>query len=152
MNKLEEMLIRHEGDDPKAYTDSKGIWSLGIGRNLESPGLSKHEIITIFQQIELPENLRLFLLDNDIQTVTNQLESSYPWFRDLEGARRDAVIDLCFNLGINRFRGFVEMIKAFERQDYETAANECLDSQAGRELPDRYGELSQMIKTGEYQD
>jgi len=148
---LEKMLIRHEGDKPKAYKDSRGIWTAFIGRNLEANGLTKHEIITIFQQIELPENLRLFLLDNDIKNTINELTSRYHWFRKLEGARRDAVIDMCFNLGINKFHGFHDMRYAFERGDYEDAAKECLDSDAARELKSRYTELANMIKTGEYQ-
>jgi len=42
--KLRALLIKHEGIEKHVYTDSLGIFTIGIGRNLEAKGVSPDEI------------------------------------------------------------------------------------------------------------
>ena len=92
MAKLIEMIKRHEGVKKYVYEDSLGIKTIGVGRNLESMGLTSKEID--------------FLLMNDLERVITELERNFDWFSDLDNARRDAMIDICFNLGITRLLTF----------------------------------------------
>ena len=135
MSKLEEMLIRHEGKRSLPYECSAGKISVGVGRNLEDNPLTDDEI--------------MYLLRNDIVRSETEL-NRYSWFRMMDDARRDACINLVFNLGLTRFRQFKRMIKAFEDRDYERAADELLDSKYAFQVGQRAKELSDIIRTGKY--
>ena len=144
MEKLIEMLKRHEGEVKTngrhvAYKCPAGYWTLGIGRNIDPEngvGLSEEEVN--------------FLLQNDLERCEAELNAEYVWFRTLEGARRDAILDIFFNLGATRFRGFKNAIAAMDEQDYDKAAVEFMDSRWAKQVGGRALELTDMIKAGSY--
>ena len=144
MKKLLEMLKRHEGEVVTngrhvAYKCSAGYWSLGIGRNIDPNGgigLSQEEVD--------------MLLENDIARVIKELASEYTWFNDLDDVRKDAMIDISFNLGATRLRGFQRALAAMEKGNYREASTEFLDSKWRRDVGGRALELADMIATGEY--
>jgi lysozyme len=144
MKKLLEMLKRHEGEVVTngrhvAYKCPSGYWSLGIGRNIDPNGgigLSQEEVD--------------MLLENDIARVIKELASEYTWFNDLDDVRKDAMIDISFNLGATRLRGFRRALAAMEKGNYKEASTEFLDSKWKRDVGGRALELSDMIATGEY--
>ena len=136
---LLEMLKRHEGVEHHIYRCSAGFWTLGAGRNVDPQGglgLSDDEVD--------------YLLENDIKRVIKELSSEYPWFNSLDDVRKDAMIDISFNLGATRFRGFRRALAAMEVADYTTAAKEFLDSKWSRDVKGRATELCYMIETGNY--
>ena len=144
MEKLLEMLKRHEGEVKTngrhlAYKCSAGYWTLGIGRNVDPNG-----------GIGLSDDEVDYLLENDIERVIKELSSEYPWFNSLDDVRKDAMIDISFNLGATRLRGFKKALAAMEVADYDLAAKEFLDSKWSRDVKGRAHELASMIATGEY--
>lgn len=143
MSRLTKMLARHEGTETHAYKCSVGKTTIGVGRNIDPDGglgLSQWEIE--------------FLLQNDIERVEEELYNHFPeWLEDegLDFVRLDAMIDICFNLGLTRFLGFKKALAAMEANDYELAADEFMDSRWARQVGSRAVELAEMIRTGEYQ-
>ena len=146
MEDLIEMLKRHEGEVVTngrhvLYKCSAGYWTLGIGRNVDvngGLGLSDEEVD--------------FLLENDIARVIKELSLEYSWFNDLDDVRRDAMIDISFNLGATKLRKFVLALDAMAKADYKSASEEFLDSDWSRTVKGRSLELASMIATGEYPD
>ena len=146
MEDLIEMLKRHEGEVVTngrhlIYKCSAGYWTLGIGRNVDvngGLGLSDDEVD--------------YLLENDIARVIKELSLAYSWFNDLDDVRRDAMIDISFNLGATKLRKFVRALDAMEKADYKSASKEFLDSDWSRTVKGRSIELAKMIATGEYSE
>ena len=136
--KLLEMLKRHEGVESHVYRCSAGYETIGVGRNISKSGLG------------LSDDEVDYLLENDIVRVIKELSSEYPWFRGLDDVRKDAMIDISFNLGATRLRGFKRALAAMEVADYTTAAKEFLDSKWSRDVKGRATELCYMIETGNY--
>ena len=133
------MLRRHEGVESHAYTDSVGKITIGVGRNIDPNqglGLTNEEIN--------------FLLYNDIDRVEHELAANFEWFLELNDARYDAMINICFNLGLPRMLKFKKALAAMEGEDYKLAAIEWLDSRWADQVGQRAIELSLMIETGEY--
>ena len=91
-----------------------------------------------------------FLLEKDIERVIKELSTEYAWFSDLDQTRKDAMIDISFNLGATKLRKFVLALDAMEKADYKTAAEEFLDSDWSRTVKGRSVELASMIATGDY--
>jgi len=138
MEKLLEMLKRHEGVRSTVYLCSAGYETIGVGRNISESGIG------------LSEDEVDYLLENDIARVIKELSSEYAWFNDLDDVRKDAMIDISFNLGATRLRGFKKALAAMEVADYDLAAKEFLDSKWSRDVKGRAHELASMIATGEY--
>jgi lysozyme len=146
MQNLIEMLKRHEGEVVTngrhlIYKCPAGHWTIGIGRNVDvngGLGLSDAEVD--------------FLLEGDIARVIKELSTEYRWFSDLDDVRKDAMIDISFNLGATKLRKFVLALDAMERADYKTASEEFLNSDWSRTVKGRSVELAAMIETGEYSE
>ena len=138
MSKLVEMLRLHEGVRYKVYVCSEGYETIGVGRNISEGGLglSKDEVE--------------FLLVNDIKRVEDELTRNFPWFSELNEARRDAMIDIAFNLGLTRLRSFVNALEAMSHGQYDIAANEFMDSRWSQQVGNRAVEVTYMIRSGEY--
>ena len=137
-NELIEMLKRHEGVRSHVYLCSAGYETLGVGRNISESGLG------------LTEDEIDFLLINDITRVKQELTDTYFWFPALNEARQDAMIDICFNLGLTRLRGFVKAIEAMSREQFDIAADEFMDSRWATQVGNRAVEVTEMIRTGDY--
>ena len=110
---LRAQLVAHEGLRLKVYHDSLGIPTIGIGRNLRDKGISSTEAFA--------------LLENDVRECLLDL-SSFPWWSSLAAVRCRALIDLRFNLGPTRFRGFKKMLAAIAAGDFDRAADELARS------------------------
>ena len=135
---LLEMLKRHEGVRSHVYLCSAGYETIGVGRNISKSGMG------------LSDDEVDYLLENDIARVIKELSSEYPWFNTLDDVRKDAMIDISFNLGATRLRGFKRALAAMEVADYKTAAKEFLDSKWSRDVKGRATELCYMIEMGSY--
>ena len=138
MSKLIETLRRHEGVKNTLYKCTSDKWTIGVGRNLEDVGVSDDEID--------------YLLQNDITRTENLLDQYMGWWSDLDNIRQEALINFVFNVGIGTTMKFKKAMAALEAHDYDTAAIEMLDSNWAKQVGSRAEEVTQMIKTGEYQD
>jgi lysozyme len=137
VSKSEYLLIDHEGVERRIYPDSKGIMTIGVGRNLEANGLSSAEIVTLFR--------------NDYREAEQIAEALTTGFEKLNAPRRAVVINMAFNLGGTRYQTFVKMLKAIERENYHEAAAEMLDSKwAKKDVPKRAAALALMMESGEW--
>jgi lysozyme len=134
-NKLEDMLLRHEGLRLKPYKCTAGKLTIGIGRNLEDNGITEAEA--------------RMMLQYDIQIAKTQLVK-YKWFTELSDVRKDVIVDMVFNLGLSRFLAFKKTIQLLEAKDYEGAAAEILQSKWASQVGERALELSAMLLTGKY--
>ena len=136
---LREMLRRHEGVRNFVYLCSEGYETIGVGRNIADSGLG------------LSEDEVDYLLDNDIKRVKTELSDEYFWFGALNEVRQEAMIDLSFNLGQTRLRGFKKALDAMSTEDFDRAADEFMDSRWSEQVGNRATEVTEMIRTGEYQ-
>jgi lysozyme len=138
MTKLVEMLKLHEGVRSKVYVCSAGYETIGVGRNISESGLG------------LSDDEINYLLANDIERVKGELSETYFWFVAMNEARQDAMIDICFNLGLTRLRGFVKALEAMSREQFDIAADEFMDSKWAQQVGNRAVRVTEMIRTGEY--
>jgi lysozyme len=143
MEHLVLMLKRHEGVKNYAYRDINGLLHIGCGRNIEGSGMHKG--------LGISDDEIDYMLQNDIQRTVKELSKEYAWFNNLEdGARRDGIINMHFNLGRARFAKFKKAIAHMEAGNHDMAASEFLDSRWAKQVKGRSLEVTDMIKTGTY--
>ena len=129
---LRNQVIRHEGYRKFPYKDTVGKLTVGYGRNLDDSGISQSEAGR--------------LLDNDLYTARQELLRNFAWLDSLPEPVNLALVNMCFNLGITRLRGFKKMLAAIEAGDWSTAADEALDSKWAEQVGDRAKELANQIR------
>ena len=136
MDKTTALIAKHEGLRLKPYKCTAGKLTIGYGRNLDDVGITEHEAET--------------MLTSDIERVYRDLTVHYDWFKTLDEVRESVVVNMCFNLGLNRFNKFKKTIKYISEGDYEKAAAEMMDSKWANQVGKRAVELAHMMATGEW--
>jgi lysozyme len=133
--KLKHLLVSHENYKQFPYTDTTGHLTIAIGRNLTDRGISTTEAF--------------YLLDEDILYFYAKLMHFVPCFIQLSENRQIALIDMAFNLGVQGFLNFKQMLSALEMHDYERAADEMLQSKWAEQVGERATCLANIMRTGE---
>jgi lysozyme len=110
-------------------------WTLGYGRNVEDRGISEVEAE--------------FFLVNDIIQAQRDAASIIPSWLKINDARRNALTDMCFNLGLTKFSQFKNMLAAIARNDWPTAKVAARDSLWHNQVGQRAERIEQVLLTGE---
>lgn len=134
-----KQLERDEGKELNAYKDHLGNWTIGIGHLLSGD-------VNTYTEITEDECRELF--ERDVENVFNDLDRNLPWWRDLSDARKGVLVNMCFNLGINRLLGFKKTLALIRQGKYEEASKEMLDSLWAKQVGNRAKRLSQQLKDG----
>ena len=132
--KLKKLLMDHESYKQFVYSDTTGHLTVGIGRNLTDRGISLNEAT--------------YLLDEDITYFYTKLNQFLHFFKRLDENRQIALVDMCFNLGMQGFLNFKHMILALEAEDYERAAQEMVNSKWADQVGNRAMTLAEIVRTG----
>lgn len=130
---LKDWIKKCEDFKSHPYLDTVGKLTIGWGRNIEDNGISQAE--------------GDFMFDNDFARCQADLKQ-YKWYTDQPQNVQDALMNMCFNLGIGRLRGFKKMIAALENKDYTTAAIEALESKWANQVGQRAKDVALMIRQG----
>ena len=139
MSMIIEMLRVHEGVETHAQKCIADKTTIGVGRNIDPSGgigLSSDEID--------------YLLSNDVKRVSAELIRAFSWYSELDEVRKDAMIDMCFNMGLPRLKLFKKRLAAMANGDYDIAAIEFLDSNWANQVGGRYIIVTDMIRSGDY--
>ena len=133
---LQEQLIRDEGMRLKAYQDSRGIWSIGIGHNLQAKAI--------------PQAAVMFIFETDLADTETEVKELLPWTVNLDAARYAVVVNMAFNLGVHGLLKFRLALAAMQRSDWPEAAKEMLDSDWKDQVGSRAHRLAQQMETGSW--
>jgi len=124
-----------------------GSWRIGYGRNLEEN--------PYFEGNRIPDQITKeeaeIILVTDLNHAATVLAAAWHGYELLQGARRDAVIQMCFQLGLDGFLGFKNMRKALVMCNWQAAYNEALDSEwAKTDCPARAERVARQFLTGKH--
>ena len=131
---LVERVKKHEGFSSKLYKCPAGKWTIGYGRNLEDCGIAEQEAET--------------LLMNDLARSALELYTNFPWAARLDKVRSGVLVEMVFNMGIGRFKGFKKMLAACQKGEWDKAADEMLDSAWHKQVKKRAETLADIMRKG----
>jgi lysozyme len=132
---VDDLIALNECDKYNLYEDTAGKRSIGRGRNLDDVGISHDELLLMYS--------------NDKARAVKTI-MAYPWFPQLSQARQAACIDLAFNLGATKLRGFVRFASAMQAGNFELAAAELKDSKLYNDAPKRTTRNINLIRNEEW--
>ena len=134
LERLTDQLIIDEGLKLKPYHCTADKLTIGVGRNLDDVGITDEEA--------------RYLLKNDIARVAGECMAEFTWFSDLTDQRREAIINLVFNMGLSKFKQFKKTISYIEQGLFELAGTELLDSNYARQVGNRSIRVANMLADG----
>jgi len=159
--RLGKQLRVHEGYRKMPYKDSKGIDTVGIGRNLRDVGIPEWSGTSrdVYKTGVTEEEAEAFAL-NDSKLMESALEKKLPYFKTLNGVRQRVLIDMAFNMGVRKLGQFVSMFDGLGKRDFNKAADNMLfnfNKKTGKktgktgyskDVGKRATRLSNMMRTG----
>jgi GH24 family phage-related lysozyme (muramidase) len=152
-----------EGDKGQPYQDSRKIWTVGVGHNLEANGLPPGIFADAPKGLPWPDCLSFLqirgglkpdedaaLFRHDIEVNGNWLLAK-PWWLGTVPPRQAALMDMAFNLGPESMQTFTTFLGLCASGDWDAAANDLeFKTKVATELPARYGRLESILRTGEW--
>lgn len=146
LESLGRRLAIEEGDRLVAYYDTKRILTVGKGHNCVAkpvPGIhAPGDRITPAQDEEL--------FEQDVNEACAELDSHMVWWRQLDDARQNVMLDLCFNMGINTLATFHDTLRHIQAEQFELAADGMLHSHWNAQVGARATWLENAMRTGVY--
>jgi len=109
-------IIGFEGKRNKAYQDTKGLWTIGVGHLIKSD--EQHLINTVLTDEQVHE-----ILKHDLNWCDEAVTTSVRV--PLNQNQYDALYSLCFNIGASAFKGST-VVKKLNAGDYAGAADAIL--------------------------
>ncbi len=142
MQSIEPELIyqikQDEGLRLTAYQDTLGNWTIGYGHTPATEG----EVWTLAQAEEA--------LALDLDEAADELDKALPWAEQMGVVRWSVLVNMAFNMGIERLSEFHMMLAAAQAGDFEEAATQMLNSLWASQVGDRATQLAQQMRTGEW--
>lgn len=118
------------------YPDSKGITTIGYGRNLRDNPLTKAE--------------GLFLMQTDERRAAETVLRIAPWAVRLDDVRWSVLVAMAFQMG-NRLRTFKQTLAEVECGNYAGAARRMLQSKwAKLDSPERAKRAARLMEAGRW--
>lgn len=135
MSDLHVRLVQlHEDLRLRLYRCTAGYLTVGWGHNIEDRGISRAIADAI--------------LVEDLAVAERDLDKVAPWWRGLDPVRAAALLDLCFNLGRERFAQFAPTLDVIRLGDYAAAAKRLERTPWFKQTKTRAVRIVAMIATG----
>lgn len=138
---LRQDVARDEGLRLVAYPDPlthAEPWTIGYGHTGPDvhPGL-------VWTQAQADDALA-----EDLGAVQRELDKALPWWRQLNDARQDVLVNMGFNMGVPGLLKFKRTIAAIYLKDYAGAAADMLASAWAQQVHARAQRLALQMNSG----
>lgn len=118
-----QSIIRHEGFSPRPIPDAHGTVVLGYGWNP--------------CRWPMTEAQALFILDQQMDVKWNELVKAWPPLASCDGPRQRALLELCYQVGVDGLLGFRQLLHAVATKNHQQAAVEIMNSRLAQQTPQR---------------
>ena len=136
---LKSEIRLHEGFVPKVYKDSLGNRTIGYGHLCVEPEQWDDDKEYTKEELEL-------VFEKDFNEALKNAESLIG-SRSINHIAKQVIIEMVFQLGIGGVGKFKKMWEALDKEDYNEASLQMLDSRLAKQTPARCGKLSSKMKT-----
>lgn len=133
---ISDYIKQNEGLSLVVKPDAHNTWQIGYGRNLSRKGISQEEAD--------------FLFEDDLPAATDAAATALGqnFWIGLDPIRQGALTDMAYELGPTGIAEFKDMLAAIRAGQWQLAQAACLDSDYGKEVPERAGRNAAMLLTG----
>ena len=137
LDNLKEMIVKHEGHEPRVYKCPNGFDTIGYGFAIKD----------LFMDKEIAD----FILDKKIRGILASIEANDDWdqwFWNKPQNVKEVLVNMIYQIGFSGVRKFRKTIQYIKDDSFLLAGEEMLDSKWARsDSPNRAKELSDIIKS-----
>ena len=142
IEKLREEIEYDEGNVKSIYLDHLHLPTFGIGHLVrESDPEHGWEVGTPVSDDRCAE-----AFNEDIKTVVSDCYKLYPDFDNLPEEAQRIIANMMFNMGSPRLSGFKGMKRGVDARDWQSAADEMVDSRWYRQVTNRADRLVERMR------
>ena len=142
-----------EGFSSKVYKDTKGKRTVGYGFNIDDPVVSKSVPLDVKAGLRGITQEESDIIFDKLYARANKDAVTFlgkDTFNKLPAQARNSIVDMSYNMGLNKLSEFKKMKKALEAGNFEQAAIEMKDSawfsQVGNRSKKHFETMSGMTK------
>jgi GH24 family phage-related lysozyme (muramidase) len=150
---LFKQIADHEGIKTKVYKDSVGHPTIGVGFNLDDKDnirVLKKQGVDVGKlksgQSKLSKKGIVNLYKYSLHKAEKDVRSLFPNYDSLPAQAKMVLLDMSFNLGKTRLSKFKNFRTAIQNMDFQTAADEMVDSKWYRQVKRRGVYLVNMMR------
>jgi lysozyme len=132
-----------EGLRLKAYKDKLGILTIGYGHTSDAT-------LKVTEGLTITEDEADSLLDKDFEEAVTGTQEVVPFFNALDGPRKGALVNMCFQMGAQSLSGFHGTLNAMDEADWDSASKHIMSSKYARQTRARATRIAYRIRTGQY--
>ena len=143
IEQLRKELELDEGCKHETYLCSQNVVTGGIGHMITEWDDEKYLEVGV----EIPDEQVKAWFDKDIETVLSDCELLYDDFDHLPEEAQLIIANMMFNLGYPRLKKFVGMKAGVDARDWNKAADEMIDSNYYKQVPNRAGRLVKRMRS-----
>jgi lysozyme len=143
--RLMKQLKKDEGIRVRAYNDSLGYKTVGVGHLIKKSDPDWLRELEVGDKITMQEVEELFISDLSIAIHDAMRVFAEVW-DDFPDMAQEVFINMIFNLGVTRFLKFKKTILYAYAMDWDKVASEMLDSKWAKQVGQRAYRLSAQIE------
>lgn len=159
LKKFIDFTGKEEGLRLKTYLCPAKKETIGYGHNLTDNGIP-YEIKTLmikenisfddknWKDLIINNKIAEALFEYDIKNAESDIKKIFTNFDSFSEKRQIALIDMMFNMGINTFKQFKNMINSIKLGMWNIAADEAKKSNWYKQVPNRANKVINMLKEG----
>tara|TARA_B100000424_G_C22785384_1_gene422059 strand:+ start:366 stop:764 length:399 start_codon:yes stop_codon:yes gene_type:complete len=129
---LIESIKESEGFRSKPYRCTENVLTIGYGFAIKD--------------LELDEDICHQILVKKLDDLIDNANDKFPFLLEIPDEKADIVYEMIYQMGLNGVSKFKLMLKALEKQDFEKASAEMLDSLWAKQTPNRALKMSNKMK------
>ena len=143
IEQLRKELELDEGCKHETYMCTQNKVTGGIGHMITEWDDEKYAEVGV----EISDEQVKAWFNKDIETVLSDCELLYDDFDHLPEEAQLIIANMMFNLGRNRLGAFIGMKAGVDARDWNKAADEMIDSNYYKQLPNRAGRLVKRMRS-----
>lgn len=141
-DKLKAQLRIDEGVRYSRYKDTMGIWTIGVGHNIDVDRYYPYKI----EDEPLSDVQVDVLLNEDVAKVVSDLDQNANWWRACPDGVQCVIAGLCFNMGWHGLSQFTNTLGAMHDGRYSDAASGLLASKYATQVGKRADRYADVLK------
>lgn len=136
-----QQLATDEGFRAEPYIDTEGYLTVGFGTCIAQTGPIPFDPV-----LKISEETGMYLMRNKLFSLLKEMESSWWWFETAPMGAQTVLLNMAYNLGVPRLKGFKKTLGFISRGEYAKAADEMLINSAGDGPSEWYTEVGARAK------
>jgi GH24 family phage-related lysozyme (muramidase) len=138
--RLQAELVEDEGRRTHPYKDTKGIWTGGIGHNLEAAKCSWQDIAA-WLKVGIPDQVIVGWYNNDVNAAVICCREIFPSYDSLPDNVQRTLVNMAFDL-MHELKDWHHLQSAIAAKDWAGAAMSIMSSKFAHQAPERCSRLA----------